>query len=178
MIQRVVRFNSLFVGQIPFKAKPIDIISIFPYEIETIEMPERPETGENKGYCFVKFKDDCCVKKVINEHPDVKYAIGARVLNLNFKTKRPFSSLSSRARVSDKTSLFLGNLPFDATECDLIKYFPKAMRIMLSKQEDGKSKGNAFVEFSSHEEMLEAYKDNLFLEIGKRKLTLAFADRR
>jgi len=72
------------------------------------------------------------------------------------------------------STLFVGNLSWQATEEDLKKAFPTAtaVRIVMG---DGRPKGYGYAEFASPEEARRAMDQNQHLEIEGRPVRLDFA---
>lgn len=78
--------------------------------------------------------------------------------------------------------IFIGNIPFDATEEDLktlFKELGKIKQILIPKDRDtGKSRGFAFVEFEDSSQMLEAIARFNNSLLKNRKITVSEAKKR
>lgn len=63
---------------------------------------------------------------------------------------------------SEEVEMFVGNLPFNATENDLIKFFSQYGEVTSAKVilREGRSTGKGFIQFSTHEEAAQSKQAN------------------
>jgi len=81
----------------------------------------------------------------------------------------PNKKVKSESQPQQEHEVFVGNLPFRATEKDLKEFFVSCGKITIAKivyNKEGKSRGRGFVKFSSHEGVANALKlnNNIFLD--------------
>lgn len=63
---------------------------------------------------------------------------------------------------AEEVEMFIGNLPFNATENDLIEFFSQYGEVTSAKiiSRDGRSTGKGFIQFSTHEEAVQSKQAN------------------
>ncbi len=80
-----------------------------------------------------------------------------------------------------KNKLYVGNLPYSATEDELRESFSQCGTVMsvkiISDRETGRSKGFAFVEMSSEDEATMAITNLNGAALGGRPLKISFANK-
>ena len=188
MLRRVLRFDSLFVGQLPFNATKEQVAKLFPFEVKEVTLPSsKAVSGENKGFAFIKFKDDADVNKAILMHNSKeKFVLGNRVLNLDVEhsNKREQTGLNNRLHsgtVREDSGepnpiLFVGNLASNTTEQQLSDLFKDAKSTKIVKDyQSGTCMGYGFVTFDSTDMATKVMEENKNLAIESRPVLLGFA---
>ncbi|KRH94868.1 putative Nucleotide-binding, alpha-beta plait, RNA recognition motif domain protein [Pseudoloma neurophilia] len=130
--------------------------------IKSVRMPKDNVTGSNKGFCFVEFENASAVPKALQLNGTVVFNCQITVDNTE-KTSKTKGSAST---------LFVKNLPFNATEQEIEKLFkkfnPVEIRMPLSEEDSSRNRGYAFIEFSDEETVQKAMNKNWSL--GDKKL--------
>jgi len=127
-------------------------------------------TGESRGYGFVQFEtleaSEEAIKKVNG------MSIEGQVVYVG-----PFKKREARGGQNNWTNVFVKNLPLDCLEEPLRKMFEEYGEITsmkLEMDEEGKSKGFGFINYSTHEEAsaaveaMEGFKMGVYTE-GEQK---------
>lgn len=178
--------REVYVSNVPFQAGREDFERVFgdSGEIEEITIPKIYNSGRPKGFAFVRFKteegkDNALLlnstlmhSREISVRPNKGRAIGGR----------PRQSRPARTGLSRKapgcSTIFVGNLPWDAVEKDLEDLFKdcgeiKNARIVRQSWTD-KSRGFGYVEFTEEASVDTAVQKNIVLQ--ERPLRIDFAD--
>lgn len=178
--------REVYVSNVPFQAGREDFQRVFgdSGEIEEITIPKIYNSGRPKGFAFVRFKTvegkenalllngTLMHNREISVRPNKGRAIGGR----------PRQSRPARTGLSQKSpgcsTIFVGNLPWEAVEKDLEDLFKdcgeiKNARIVRQSWTD-KSRGFGYVEFTEEASVDTAVQKNIVLR--ERPLRIDFAD--
>lgn len=117
--------------------------------------------------------------------------IDGRTINLDYATQRPSREAGAKDRVNararsfgdqaspESDTLFVGNIPFGASEDNLRDLFGEAGNIMgirlPTDAESGRPKGFGYVQFSSIDEARQAFNDLNGAELNGRPVRLDFS---
>lgn len=104
--------------------------------------------GESLGYGFVHYESEECAQKAIE-------AVNGKMIQEQIVTVQPFKQKSERGAASNFTNLYVKNIPVEYTNeqfAELFAPFGKVKSFFVKRDEDGKSKGFGFVDYSTAEE--------------------------
>ena len=113
--------------------------------VEIFVMRDR-RTGESKGCAFVKYADESGAKAAI-AGLNGKFMGGANPLRVQWA--------EGESNSPQDTKLFVGMVPFEATEDDIRAVFSpygRVTEVFIMRKHDGSSKGCAFVKFGARAE--------------------------
>nr|XP_018259767.1 RNA-binding protein rnp24 [Kwoniella dejecticola CBS 10117]OBR81925.1 RNA-binding protein rnp24 [Kwoniella dejecticola CBS 10117] len=197
------RQNSIWIGNLAFKTTVESLTQFFENgitenggmgngSITRINLPKkngRDGYAQNKGFAYVDFKTPELQTLAVGLSE--KFFEGRKVLikkgddhsaTPNARTPKPLSTkaedLGSSSRRPETSSLYMGNLPFDATELAIRDLVEKSglKKVRLGAFEDtGRCKGFAFLDFlsSRHAKVALANRKNHYF--NGRRLTVEFA---
>ncbi|KAJ5930586.1 hypothetical protein N7466_006079 [Penicillium verhagenii] len=145
------------------------------------------ESGRSRGFGYAEFVNVADAVKAFEAKKGVE--MDGRTINLDYATARQNNQGGDRAQArantyGDQTSpasdtLFVGNLPFSATEDALRDVFGEQGNIMgirlPTDPESGRPKGFGYVQFGSVEEAQNAHTQLAGTEIDGRPLRLDFS---
>lgn len=138
--------HTVFVEGIPFDATPEDVKTFFIQngidDVIELRLPTWQDSGRLRGYGHIKLGStqsyDVALKEVNGKY------MGKRYLNIqpanapSSKLTQSVTTTSSSSSQPDCKVLFLANLPYSATEADIISAIKKAApRVSLPVDEDG-----------------------------------------
>ncbi|KAK9480931.1 hypothetical protein V1514DRAFT_287841 [Lipomyces japonicus] len=207
---------GIWIGNLSFHLTKDDIRTFFisksadKFKGEGIKSDEitrvhtrKTQGGNNKGFAYVDFTTSKALDKAI-ELSEMPFE-GRKVLIKNAKTENPKiggsgHSSESKPQVPPSRVLFVGNLPFETKESDLLEKFTvgsengkdhengsdytdviKPFRVrMATFQDSGKSKGFAFIDYSSPEEASKALSliGKTTSILGRRNIKIEFGQDR
>ena len=175
----------LFVGNLPPRLCFPELEDLFlPFgTIISADLMTDPTTGRSRGFGFVEMESNDAARAAmtalngstiegqaltVNEANPGRGGGGAShdssarsSAPSSGSTSRPFSP-GPRPTSSSGTRLFVGNLPYTATNADLERLFAEAGKVtsvsVMTDRATGQSKGFAFVEMSSKEDAAAAIK--------------------
>jgi nucleolin len=160
-------------------------------ELSGVRIMTERDTGRSRGFGYVEFASAADAAKAYESMKDTE--IDGRKINLDYATGRPANKdqggfkerAQTRARsFGDQSSpesdtLFVGNLPFSATEDSVHEVFGSSGSVLgirlPTHQESGQPKGFGYVQYSSVDEARQAYNDLQGAEIDGRPVRLDFS---
>ncbi|KAG8445025.1 hypothetical protein GDO86_009967 [Hymenochirus boettgeri] len=160
--------RTLFVKNIPYSTTTEDLQDIFE-NAKDIRIPVGKD-GASKGIAYVEFNTEAEAEKVLEEKQGAE--MEGRSLFIDFTGDKSQSSAVRRA--GESKTLVVNNLSYSATEESLQEVFEKATSIRIP-QNQGRSKGFAFVEFSTVEDAKEAMDSYNNTDIEGRSIRLEFS---
>jgi len=153
---------TVFIGGLSFSLDEATVRKDFTEcgEIETLRMPLNEE-GKPKGFAFVTYKDQASIDKALKFDGE-QYA--GRYLQVNMagqkddkgkgKGKDKAKDGKSKHQQNSELTAFVRGLPFTTEEEALRKDFAECgtiVHLKVPKNEEGGSKGIAFIEFENTE---------------------------
>eukprot|EP00478_Filoreta_tenera_P000397 GABV01000397.1.p1 GENE.GABV01000397.1~~GABV01000397.1.p1 ORF type:complete len:376 (-),score=118.70 GABV01000397.1:239-1366(-) len=170
---------KIFVQGLSFDATEDDIKEFFSDcgEIAEFDLPPHPRNSSiaHGGLAYITFStqegfDAACAKD------------GQTHLSrwLNIKPAKTFGEAKNAAteRPADCTTLFIGQLSYNATEDDLNEVFVNATATRLAYDQEGNARGFGYAEFASGEDAEKAIKDCTGVKIHGRAIRLDWATSR
>ena len=118
---------------------------------------------------YVEFVDTDSVDKAMQKNGST---LMGRDIGVNWAL--PDKAEKSRKRLQESHTLFMGNLPFNYSVRTIQDWFAKQevsadkCMIRLQKRPDGKSKGQAFVDFQETSDFFKILKLNDTIQAGRR----------
>jgi nucleolin len=154
----------LFVGNLPFSADDGSLTERFEKygEVNFVKMLVNDE-GRSKGIAFIKMGSTQAANAAVKGEHGADF--DGRQLRVNLssdkgKTDAPRGG-NSGADNSEAKALFVGNLPFSATEDSLCAFFGDgAVSARIPMNDEGRMKGFAFVEFETNAQAKAALSKN------------------
>jgi len=155
--------RKLFVGGVGDSVGEAELRSLFEaaqFTVEYVAIPRDRETGKARGFGFVTLGSADEVSGALSRLNGAP--LGGRALSM-----RPFSQEAPKrgdARPGGRgpePSLFLGKLPYDATEAEIVELFEArgvgpVVRVTLPLGPDGRPRGFGFVTLGTEEAATEA----------------------
>lgn len=178
--------REVYVSNVPFQAGREDFERVFgdAGEIEEITIPKIYNSGRPKGFAFVRFKTVEAKENALllngtlmhNRELSVRQNKGRAIGGRPRESRPPRTGLSRKA--PGCSTIFVGNLPWEAVEKDLEELFGdcgeiKNCRIVRQSWTD-KSRGFGYVEFTEEASVDTAVQKNVSLL--ERPLRIDFAD--
>ncbi|XP_062987849.1 nucleolin isoform X2 [Elgaria multicarinata webbii] len=127
--------------------------------------------GNSKGFAYIEFKSEADAEKALEEKQGME--IEGRAIVIDYTGEK--SQQDSRKAGGESKTLVVNNLSYDATEESLQEVFEKATSIRMPQNNQGRSKGYAFVEFPTAEDAKEALNSCNNTEIEGRTIRLEFS---
>ncbi|MSQ47297.1 MAG: hypothetical protein EXR78_02740 [Deltaproteobacteria bacterium] len=177
----------LFVGNLPPRLCFPELEDLFlPFgSIVSADLMTDPTTGRSRGFGFVEMESHDAARAAMTALNGT--AVEGQTLTVNEAnpgrgggggaahdasrssapssggaTSRPFSPSPRPPVGSSGTRLFVGNLPYTATNADLERLFTEAGKVasasVMTDRATGQSKGFAFIEMGSKEDAVAAIK--------------------
>ncbi len=147
--------RTIFVNNISYESTQNEIKSAFEQygQILDVRLIYDKNNNRPKGYCYVEFADENSVQKVLNDK--YNFVIEGRKVII-----KPSESVT-KLREKIKYVAHITNLPFSLTESKIKEFFiehdvDKINDILISRDDQGNSKGFGFVEFNNSESLLKA----------------------
>jgi len=179
--------REVYVSNVPWKANEEDFRRVFGLcgEIEDITIPTVYNSGKPKGFAFVRFATREARDKAVAECDGtymMERQIGVRPNKGRPIGMKPRERKPQRTGLSAKpthcTTIFVGNLPFEAEEKDLESLFGSCGTIrnarIVRQSWTNKSRGFGYVEFEEEASVDTAVQ--LQLELDGRILRLDFTE--
>ncbi|KAK0603957.1 hypothetical protein LWI29_010618 [Acer saccharum] len=171
--RRIKKEHEIFVGGLDRDATEEDVKQVFERigEILEVRLHKNFSTNKNKGYAFVKFANKEHAKRALSE----------------MKNPVICGKRCGTAPSEDNDTLFVGNICNTWTK-EAIKQKMKdygvegieSITLVPDVQQDGLSRGFAFVEFSCHVDAMAAYKrlqkPDVVFGHSERTVKVAFAE--
>ncbi|TKS80092.1 Nucleolin Protein C23 [Collichthys lucidus] len=176
--------RCLFLKNVPLNATKQDIMKIF-RKAAGVRFPGESETA-NKGIAFVEFKNKTIAKKVQQKKRVARIRDQVLIVDRVGEANKPKEAPANEdnknktkapAEVPPNNTLFVSNLSYNVKEGNLNNVFKKAVSIKMP-QNQGKSKGYAFVEFANVEDAEKALQASQKLKIRKREVKIQFYEKR
>ena len=127
-----------------------------------------------KGIAYIEFKTEADAEETLEEKQGTE--IDGRSISLYYTGEKDQSQDHRGGKNStwsgEWKALVLSNLSYSATEETLKQVFEKATHIKVPQNQNGKSKGYAFIEFASFEDAKEALNSCNKREIEGRAIRL------
>lgn len=156
--------RKLFVGGLAETVSEADLRSIFEgagFSVEYLALPRDRETGRLRGFAFVTLSSDEQAQKARNQLQGVD--CGGRPLNLREFSQEPpkRGAPGERPKREEAPTLFLGKLPFEATQAQVEELFNSQgvgpiARLTLPVGPDGRPRGFGFATMSSDDQVEQA----------------------
>lgn len=174
---------TVFVGQLPFTASVTDVKNHFlKAGITSASVRMLTEKGTNKarGMAFVQLISEEDVSTAVGLH---KSELEGRWINVERSSRRSLYQESSdiggdaaSAQVNPDLSVFVGQLPYSATEESIREHFESSgvkgvSRVKLLSEKVTNKKGMAFVHLSDEDGVLDALKLHES-DLGGRRLVV------
>lgn len=178
--------REVYVSNVPFKAEREDFHRVFEDcgEIEDITIPTVYNSGKPKGFAFVRFKTQEGRDNAVNRDGTMMMdrQLGVRPNKGRPTGGKPRERKAPRTGLSEKpegcTTIFVGNLPWEAEEKDLENAFSSCGEIkntrIVRQSWTGKSRGFGYVEFEEEASVDTAVQQQLILD--GRTLRLDYTD--
>ncbi|CAK6952269.1 nucleolin-like [Scomber scombrus] len=171
--------KCVFLKNVPYSATEKDILKIFPKAI-AVRFPGGTE-GPTKGIAFLEFQNEAIANRVRQRKQGAK--IQGRVLIVDHVGKANTSKVGKAAKEDNNTkaaappnnTLFVSNLSPTVNEKNLRKVFQAAVTITIP-QRNGKSRGFAFVEFTTVDDAEKALQSSQNIQIRKREVKIQFCE--
>ncbi|XP_072986751.1 uncharacterized protein [Typha latifolia] len=145
------RKTEIFIGGLDRDAKEEDIRKVFAKvgEIVEIRMMMEGQTGKNKGYAFLRYKESAQAKKAVTEFAKVEIC----------------GKLCGAATLEGNDTIFLGNIDKQWTKEDVTKLLHEigiekidTVTVMADSSAAGSNRGFAFLELETNRDAQIAYK--------------------
>jgi nucleolin len=149
--------HEAFVRNLPFQISQNDIEDFFSScgTIENINVL-KDRDGRSKGICFVKFSSKGALDKAIAKSGSDLGGRDVVVQAATPKEDRPTGDRAERKSGGDpsSSSIFVGNLSFNTNENELRDLFEgcgEVTNVRVAKDQDGRPRGFAHIDFSDNE---------------------------
>lgn len=151
--------RKVMVKNLAFSATEDEVREYFSQygEVESVYLPVFRDSQRSKGYGFVVFSSPEASKQALE-------ASGQEFLGRTIHVQTPRDKNSFSGKTNE---IYVGNLPFEATEDDVGRYLEDCGRI-IDVRMPGRRKGFAFVEFDSVDAVREALRRNREEFMGRR----------
>uniref|UniRef100_A0A8C6S4E9 Nucleolin n=1 Tax=Neogobius melanostomus TaxID=47308 RepID=A0A8C6S4E9_9GOBI len=162
--------RTLFVKNLSFSVTVDDLKTIFEDAVD-IRLPPG-QNGSNRGIAYIEFKTETEAEKMLEETQGTD--LHGRAIMVDYVgDKSQKGGRMGGAPTASKT-LVVNNLAFSATEEILQSTFEKAVSIRIP-QNNGRSKGFAFIEFESTDDAKDALENLNSTEIEGRSVRLEYS---
>ncbi|KAM5303787.1 LOW QUALITY PROTEIN: nucleolin-like [Glossophaga mutica] len=159
----------LVAKNLPYKVTQDELKEVFE---DAVEIRLVSKDGKSKGIAYTEFKTEADAEKTEEKQGTEIYGQSISLYYTREKNQSQDYRGGKNSTWSGKSkTLVLSNLPYSATEETLQVIFEKVTSIKVSNQ-NGKSKGYAFIEFASFEDAKEALNSCNKREIDGRKISL------
>ena len=143
--------NDVHIEGIPYSWTEDNIKSHFSGcgEIESVRMPKWQDSGRSKGYAFVTFADASAIDEALKLDKSEAEGRWLKVSIPRAPSAKPGSQPFSSEPSDDCKTLFIKNLPYDATEDQIGELFTQYGEVASVRiaNENGRSKGFCFLDF-------------------------------
>lgn len=178
-------WNELFIKNLSYNTNQKKLKEYFSKfgEVEDVKIVLDKKTNKSKGVGFCRFKDPKSAAAAIKQKN--KLNLDGRQLTISYsnekhENKKENSSAPVQARNNknnNKFSIFVANLNFKSTEEGIKNFFKgcgKILDVRIAKNQNGKVKGFAHVDFDSKKSVELAMKKNN-CRLDKRRLRIEIA---
>uniref|UniRef100_A0A9L0ILZ3 Nucleolin n=1 Tax=Equus asinus TaxID=9793 RepID=A0A9L0ILZ3_EQUAS len=163
--------RTLLAKNLPYKVTQDELKEVFE---DALEIRLVSKDGKSKGIAYIEFKTEADAEKTLEEKQGTE--IDGRSISLYYTGEKGQSQDYRGGKNStwsgESKTLVLSNLSYNATEETLQEVFEKATFIKVPQNQNGKSKGYAFIEFASFEDAKEALNSCNKREIEGRAIRL------
>ncbi|XP_053436888.1 nucleolin-like [Nycticebus coucang] len=163
--------RTLLAKNLPYKVTQDELKEVFE---DAMEIRIVSKDGKSKGIAYIEFKTEADAEKTFEEKQGTE--IDGRSISLYYTAEKGQSQDYRGGKNStwsgESKTLVLSNLSYSATEETLQEVFEKATFIKVPQNQNGKSKGYAFIEFASFEDAKEALNSCNKREIEGRAIRL------
>lgn len=163
--------RTLLAKNLPYKVTQDELKEVFE---DAVEIRLVSKDGKSKGIAYIEFKTEADAEKTFEEKQGTE--IDGRSISLYYTGEKGQSQDYRGGKNStwsgESKTLVLSNLSYSATEETLQEVFEKATFIKVPQNQNGKSKGYAFIEFASFEDAKEALNSCNKREIEGRAIRL------
>ncbi|NXX99214.1 NUCL protein, partial [Centropus bengalensis] len=161
--------RTLFVKNLPYSASEDELREVFE-NAQEIRMVMNKE-GNSKGMAYIEFKTEAEANKALEEKQGTE--IDGRTIIIDFTGEK--SQQDHQKGGGESKTLIVNNLSYAASEETLQEVFKKASSIKVPQNNQGRSKGYAFVEFATAEDAKEALNSCNNTEIEGRAIRLEWS---
>ncbi|NWR77212.1 NUCL protein, partial [Centropus unirufus] len=161
--------RTLFVKNLPYSATEDELREVFE-NAQEIRMVMNKE-GNSKGMAYIEFKTEAEANKALEEKQGTE--IDGRTIIIDFTGEK--SQQDHQKGGGESKTLIVNNLSYAASEETLQEVFKKASSIKVPQNNQGRSKGYAFVEFATAEDAKEALNSCNNTEIEGRAIRLEWS---
>ena len=171
---------ELFIKNLSYNTTDVGLADFFSKygDVEETKVVYDKQSGRSKGVGFCRFYDASSAVKAMEDAG--KLTLDGRPIAISYSNERP-SATNTQPKFKADTSyqgvrygLFVGNLSFKSNEQGIKNLFEdcgKIIDIRIAKNEQGKMRGFAHVDFDSSESVDKALKKNGF-KLDGRELKL------
>ncbi|EPQ18125.1 Nucleolin [Myotis brandtii] len=163
--------RTLLAKNLPYKVTQDELKEVFE---DAMEIRLVSKDGKSKGIAYIEFKTEADAEKTLEEKQGTE--IDGRSISLYYTGEKGHNQDHRGGKNStwsgESKTLVLSNLSYSATEETLQEVFEKATFIKVPQNQNGKSKGYAFIEFASFEDAKEALNSCNEREIEGRAIRL------
>lgn len=163
--------RTLLAKNLPYKVTQDELKEVFE---DAVEIRLVSKDGKSKGIAYIEFKTEADAEKTFEEKQGTE--IDGRSVSLYYTGEKGQNQDHRGGKNStwsgESKTLVLSNLSYSATEETLQEVFEKATFIKVPQNQNGKSKGYAFIEFASFEDAKEALNSCNKREIEGRAIRL------
>ncbi|XP_005395451.1 PREDICTED: nucleolin isoform X2 [Chinchilla lanigera] len=163
--------RTLLAKNLPYKVTQDELKEVFE---DAIEIRLVSKDGKSKGIAYIEFKTEADAEKTFEEKQGTE--IDGRSVSLYYTGEKgqnqDYRGGKNSTWSGESKTLYLSNLSYSATEETLQEVFEKATFIKVPQNQNGKSKGYAFIEFASFEDAKEALNSCNKREIEGRTIRL------
>ncbi|XP_075386203.1 nucleolin [Tenrec ecaudatus] len=155
--------RTLLAKNLPYRVTQDELKEVFE---DAVEIRLVSKDGKSKGIAYLEFKTEADAEKTLEEKQGTE--IDGRSISLYYTGEKG----QNQDHRGESKTLVLSNLSYNATEETLQEVFEKATAIKVPQNQNGKSKGYAFIEFASFEDAKEALSSCNKREIEGRAIRL------
>lgn len=163
--------RTLLAKNLPYKVTQDELKEVFE---DAMEIRLVSKDGKSKGIAYIEFKTEADAEKTFEEKQGTE--IDGRSVSLYYTGEKgqnqDYRGGKNSTWSGESKTLVLSNLSYNATEETLQEVFEKATFIKVPQNQNGKSKGYAFIEFASFEDAKEALNSCNKREIEGRAIRL------
>uniref|UniRef100_H0XS90 Nucleolin n=1 Tax=Otolemur garnettii TaxID=30611 RepID=H0XS90_OTOGA len=163
--------RTLLAKNLPYKVTQDELKEVFE---DAMDIRIVSKDGKSKGIAYIEFKTEADAEKTFEEKQGTE--IDGRSISLYYTGEKgqnqDYRGGKNSTWSGESKTLVLSNLSYSATEETLQEVFEKATFIKVPQNQNGKSKGYAFIEFASFEDAKEALNSCNKREIEGRAIRL------
>ena len=167
-------FEELFVRNLSYNTTQESLAEYFGKygDVEEVKILYDKTSGKSRGMGFCKFYQKSSAVKAMKDSSNLE--LDGRKLEIRYSNDKAPRENQNKSSKSTGFSIFVGNLSFKCTEKGIRNFFSECGNVVdvrIAKNEDGKLKGFAHVDFDSKEAVEKAIKKN-GEELDGRKLRI------